>query len=172
MAKWIAALAVMAVLAGGAAFSETGPSLHEQNAALRAQIVKERKELRALRKIAKPILKPTPEGNRKLARVFFGNDYRYAAEIISGETAGTWKHDIWNGGRTGAWPERSDFDGNCDVGEAYGLGQACERDKMIGYGPDPYENPLTQYVWFKDYAIDRYKSVRLAAAHWTPRRSW
>lgn len=174
MAKWIAALAVMAVLAVGAGYSadESHPTLAEQNAALRVQLKKERHELRTLRKIAKPILKPTPEGNKRLARVFFGNEYEAAAEIISGETAGTWDHTIWNGGRSGAWPEGSDFDGQCDVREAYGLGQACERDKMLSYGKDAYTNPLTQMIWFKAYAKERYGSVSAASAHWTPRRSW
>jgi type II secretory pathway pseudopilin PulG len=173
MAKWIAVLAIMAGLAAGAAYGQNDNSaIVRQNADLRAQLKKERQELRTLRRIAKPILKPTPAGNKALARAFFGTEYKAAAEIINGETAGTWDEQIWNGGRSGAWPENSNFDGQCDVREAYGLGQACERDKMLAYGSDAYTNPLTQMIWFKAYAKERYGSVTAAAAHWTPARSW
>jgi hypothetical protein len=43
---------------------------------------------------------------------------------------------------------------------------------MLGYGRDAAENPLTQLVWFRAYAEQRYGSVCGAAAHWTPNRSW
>jgi hypothetical protein len=156
MAKWIAVLAIMAGLAVGASYSTEQPSVVEQNAALRAQLKKERQELRTLRKIAKPILQPTPEGNKNLARAFFGTSFSCAAEIINGETAGTWDHRIWN------------YDGS----GAYGLGQALPRSKMLAYGKDAYTNPLTQMIWFEAYAKERYGSVCGASAHWTPSRSW
>ena len=44
---------------------------------------------------------PTPAGNRRLARAYFGDEYPCAAEIISGETGGTWRHDVAYGFRYG-----------------------------------------------------------------------
>jgi hypothetical protein len=141
--------------------------LNIQNVKLRLQLAKERetnhrvqaklrKEVRNLRRVARDVRYPTPAGNKRLARAFFGNDYNAAAEIINGETAGTWDHTIWN------------YEGS----GAYGLGQARPRSKMLAYGADAYTNPLTQMVWFKAYAEARYNSVQGAAAHWTPNRSW
>lgn len=99
---------------------------------------------------------PSPRNNQRLAKLFFGKDYYAAAEIINGETAGTWSHTIWN------------YEGS----GAYGLGQARPRSKMLRYGADAYTNPLTQMIWFRAYANGRYGSVQAAAAHWTPTRSW
>jgi hypothetical protein len=142
-------------------------SVEQRNEFLRRQLVKERKtndrvqtklrkEVRNLRRVARDVRYPTPAGNRRLARAFFGNDYNAAAEIIDGETAGTWDHTIWN------------YEGS----GAYGLGQALPRSKMLAYGADAYTNPLTQLVWFKAYSEARYGSVQGAAAHWTPNGSW
>jgi hypothetical protein len=97
-----------------------------------------------------------PWSNRALARLFFGESYWCAAEIIEGETAGTWDHTIWNYAGSGA----------------YGLGQALPRSKMLAYGADAYTNPLTQLVWFEAYAQARYGSVCGASAHWNPVGSW
>ena len=142
-------------------------TVEKRNEHLRRQLVRERKtsdrvqtklrkEIRNLRRVARDVRYPTPAGNRRLARSFFGDDYGAAAEIIHGETAGTWDHTIWN------------YEGS----GAYGLGQARPRSKMLAYGADAYTNPLTQLVWFKAYAEARYGSVQGAAAHWTPNRSW
>ena len=130
-----------------------------RNIKLRKQIMKERTELRALKRIAAPILRPTPEGNKQLARAYFGAEFPAANKIITGETAGTWDHKIWNYAGSGA----------------FGLGQAMPRDKMLPYayaGLHPYENPMPQLVWFKDYAVQRYGSVSAAGAHWTVGGSW
>jgi hypothetical protein len=152
----------LALLGAGIAYSEkpSGRStLIEKNAELRKQIKKERKELRYLKRIAAPILRPTPTGNRKLAQAYFGASFSCADEIITGETAGTWDHTIWN------------YEGS----GAFGLGQAMPRDKMLPYayaGLHPYDNPMPQLVWFEDYAEQRYGSVCGASAHWTPNGSW
>jgi hypothetical protein len=98
----------------------------------------------------------TPEANKALARMFFGSEYPCAAEIIEGETAGTWDEQIWN------------YEGS----GAYGLGQARPRDKMLAYGADAYTNPLTQMEWFEGYAEARYGGVCEASAHWTAVVSW
>ena len=153
----------VALLAGtSVAFSleRSGNStLIERNAKLRKQITKERKELRYLKRIAAPILRPTPEGNRRLANAYFGAEFPAANKIITGETAGTWNHKIWN------------YEGS----GAFGLGQALPRDKMLPYayaGLHPYENPMPQLVWFKAYSVARYGSVNAAGAHWTYSGSW
>jgi hypothetical protein len=153
----------VALLAGtSVAFSleRSGNStLIERNAKLRKQLKKERKEHKYLERIAAPILRPTPAGNRQLARVYFGAEFPCASEIITGETAGTWDHRIWN------------YEGS----GAYGLGQAMPRSKMLPYayaGLSPYDNPMPQLVWFKAYSKARYGSVCGASAHWTPNRSW
>jgi len=115
--------------------------------------------------IAAAIAHPTPAGNRFLARFEFpGHEYFCAAEIIEGETAGTWRHDIAYGMRYG--------EGLIDSGLAYGLGQAKPGTKMLRYGADAASNPATQLRWFRAYAQARYGSVCGAAAHWTPRGSW
>lgn len=115
-----------------------------------------RAEIRALRRVAGDVRYPSPAGNRRLARAYFGPEYPCAAEIIDGETAGTWNETIWN------------YEGS----GAYGLGQALPRSKMLAYGGDAYRNPLTQLEWFEGYAVSRYGSVCAAAAHWTPAGSW
>ena len=149
------------------------------NQLLRQQLVKERneneriqnrlrREIRNLRRVAHDVTYPTPAGNKRLAKAFFGNDYPAAAEIIQGETGGTWRHDVWYGFVYGAWPERT-LNGQC---RAYGLGQARCRSKMLKYGADAYTNPMTQLRWFKGYAVTRYGSVQAAAAYWTPGGSW
>lgn len=132
-----------------------GP-LIKRNAALRKQIIKERKQLHALQRIAAPILRPTPEGNKRLARAYFENQFPCAAKIIDGETAGTWDERIWN------------YEGS----GAYGLGQARPRDKMLKYGADAYTNPLTQYVWMEAYADERFGGICNASAQWSVYRSW
>lgn len=107
---------------------------------------------------------PTPANNRRLAELFFGYEFPCAAQIIEGETGGTWRHDVAYGFRYGA--------GWIYSGHAYGLGQARPGTKMLAYGADAASNPLTQLRWFRAYAQARYGSVCAAAAHWTPRRSW
>lgn len=164
-----AASLTIALLAGTSlAFSleRSGRStLIERNAKLRKQIKKERKELRALKRIAAPILRPTPEGNKRLARAYFtASEYQCASEIINGETGGTWRHDVAYGFRYG--------EGYIYSGLAYGLGQAKPGTKMLSYGADAASNPLTQLVWFEAYSKARYGSVCGASAHWTPNRSW
>jgi len=114
--------------------------------------------------IARYSLHPTPAGNRYLARLEFGASYPCAAEIINGETGGTWRHDIAFGFRYG--------EGYIYSGLAYGLGQARPGTKMLRYGADAASNPATQLRWFRAYAEGRYGSVCGAAAHWTPNRSW
>ena len=139
-----------------------------QNEKLRKQLKKERKiyrtQIKELRRIAAPILKPTPEGNKILARAFFNDAYYCAAEIINGETGGTWRHDIAYGHRYGEHLIYS--------GLAYGLGQALPGTKMLAYGADAASNPLTQMIWFRAYANGRYGSVCAAANHWKSNRSW
>lgn len=148
---------------------EGSPSnLVTQNQQLRKQLKKERKQykiqIKELRRIAAPILKPTPEGNKILARALFTDSYYCAAEIINGETGGTWRHDIAYGHRFG--PQY------IYAGIAYGLGQALPGTKMLAYGADAATNPLTQLIWFRAYANGRYGSVCNAAAHWKSHRSW
>lgn len=147
--------------------ADPAAALAAHNARLRAQLARERdrhrvqlralwSENRRLSAIAADVINPSPAGNRRLARAYFGDEYPCAAEIIDGETAGTWDHTIWNRQGSGA----------------YGLGQARPRSKMLAYGADAYTNPLTQLEWFRGYARARYGSVCGAAAHWTPAVSW
>jgi hypothetical protein len=129
------------------------------NAKLRQQLQKERAELRELRRLAAPILRPTPAGNKLLAKRYFRDEYPCAYKIIEGETAGTWDHTIWN------------YEGS----GAFGLGQARPRDKMLPYayaGLHPYENPMPQLVWMDAYADERFDGICNAAAQWTYARSW
>lgn len=130
-----------------------------------------RDEVRALRlqvrraeRLVGFIDRPTPEGNRELARRYFGAEYSCAAVIINGETGGTWRHDVAYGFRYGEHLIYS--------GLAFGLGQARPGTKMLRYGGDAASNPLTQLIWFRAYAEARYGSVCAASAHWTPHRSW
>jgi hypothetical protein len=169
---WKLAVIVFVALALGGlvVYNATATSENTVEQKLRQQLTKEREtneqvqgkmrqELRRLRLYAAPILRPTPAGNRLLAQRYFGDEYPCAAEIIEGETAGTWDHTIWN------------YEGS----GAYGLGQARPRDKMLPYSYadlHAYTNPMPQLVWFKAYAEQRYGSVCGAAAHWTPRGSW
>lgn len=148
--------------------SGNGSGLATQNEKLREQLKKERvwyrTQIHELRKIAEPILQPTPQGNKSLARIFFDSSYTCAYEIIEGETGGTWRHDIGYGGVYGEHLIYS--------GRPYGLGQALPGTKMLKYGADAASNPLTQLIWFKAYAIERYGSVCNAANHWKAHRSW
>lgn len=114
--------------------------------------------------VAYASIRPTPAGNRWLARYLFGPSYDCAKVIIDGETGGTWRHDIAYGFRYG--------EGYIYSGLAYGLGQARPGTKMLRYGADAASNPATQLTWFKAYAEGRYGSICAAAAHWTPARSW
>ena len=130
-----------------------------------------RREVRALRhqlreadRLVGLVNHPTPEGNRELARRYFGDEYACAATIIEGETGHTWRHDVAYGFRFGEHLIYS--------GLAYGLGQARPGTKMLRVGADAAANPLTQLIWFRSYAVARYGSVCGASAHWTPRRSW
>lgn len=153
--------------------SEKNKTLAQKNAQLRKQLMTERKaykaQIRSLRKIAGPILEPTPEGNRRLARAYFGDSYECAAEIINGETAGTWEEQIAYTPPGQPWRIGTQW---FDTGLAYGLGQARPASKMLKYGADAATNPLTQLIWFEAYAKERYGSVCGASAHWTPARSW
>jgi len=138
---------------------ETNTDLRTTNERLRDQLTKERKELRKLRRLAAPILRPTPAGNRILARRYFRDEYPCAAKIIEGETAGTWDHTIWN------------YEGS----GAFGLGQARPRDKMLPYayaGLHPYDNPMPQLIWMGEYADERFDGICPAAAQWTYEQSW
>lgn len=165
-------LGVGAFLAYGPGASAAGD---ERGDRLARQLAKEReanaalvnglrRQLAQVRRQAAPILNPTPAGNRALARAYFGDEYPCAAEIINGETGGTWRHDIAYGFRYGEHLISS--------GLAYGLGQARPGTKMLRYGKDAASNPLTQMVWFRAYAEARYGSVCGASAHWTPAVSW
>src|SRR5687768_17004523 len=108
---WLVLLAGVVALMIIAFYVHTGEgssksTILEKNENLRRQLKKERvqymAQIREHRKIARPILEPTPEGNRRLARAFFNDEYYCAFEIIDGETGGTWRHDIAYGGRYGA----------------------------------------------------------------------
>lgn len=170
--RWLALLAGCLVLTGFAIDEQREEksklTIVQQNEKLRAQLKKERiiyrKEIRELRKIARPILKPTPEGNKILARAFFGDEFGCAYTIINGETGGTWRHDVGYGFQYGPHLIYS--------GRPYGLGQALPGTKMLAYGADAATNPLTQMIWFKAYAEGRYGSVCNAAAFWRTHRSW
>lgn len=167
----LAVIVFLALAMGGIViYNATARSEITVEQKLRQQLIEERetsdriqnrmrRELRKLRRIADPILRPTPAGNQLLASQYFGNEYPCAAKIIEGETAGTWDHTIWNYQGSGA----------------YGLGQARPRSKMLPYsyaGLHVYENPMPQLVWFRAYAEQRYNGVCEAAAHWTPGGSW
>lgn len=172
MRAWIVLLVFVLGILGLAIYTHPGegsPSnIVTQNEKLRAQLKKERiqykTQIKELRRIAAPILKPTPEGNKILARAFFNDAYYCAAEIINGETGGTWRHDVGYGFQYGPHLIYS--------GRAYGLGQALPGTKMLAYGADAATNPLTQMIWFRAYANGRYGSVCNAASHWKSNRSW
>lgn len=172
MRSWVTLLTCMLALTIFAICVQPGEGsqskLVMQNEKLRTQLKKERKiyrtQIKELRRIAAPILQPTPEGNKTLARAFFNDAYYCAATIINGETGGTWRHDIAYGGRYGAHLIYS--------GLAYGLGQALPGTKMLAYGADAATNPLTQMIWFRAYANGRYGSVCAAANHWKSNRVW
>lgn len=128
--------------------------------------------------------RPSTEHNQALARLMYPTRYWAIAIIVNGETAGTWNEQVWNGGHVGAWPDRADNDGTCDGGEAYGLGQACERGKMVTWARAAgYRRPwriLTsarmQFAWMVEgYAPARFGSIEAAARQWCAacgRPSW
>lgn len=119
---------------------------------------------------------PSPENNKKLARLMYPNQYRALNAIFSGESA--WRHNVWNGGKLG-------YDGgnpgpnalSCGGSNyAYGLGQACPGQKMIvwaeaaGYA-NPYrivDSPRMQIRWaVEGYAPAVHGSIEAAARQWT-----
>jgi hypothetical protein len=119
---------------------------------------------------------PSPENNKKLAKLLYPNKFWALNAIFSGESG--WHHNIWNGGAIGAWPDR--YPGasptTCAVGWAYGLGQACPRHKMEtwarsrGYKNPAriYDSPKLQIIWaVEGYAPQVHGSIENAASQWT-----
>lgn len=130
----------------------------------RAEISAMRVQLRQADHLVGLINRPTPEGNREIARRYFGSEYSCAAFIIGHETGGTWRHDVAYGFRYGEHLINANI--------AYGLGQALPGTKMLRFGADAASNPLTQLIWFRSYAEARYGSVCAASAHWARNRAW
>lgn len=128
----------------------------------RAEVRALRYQLRRAERLVGLIDHPTPESNRRIARLYFGAEFSCAAKIISGESG--WLHDVAYGGARGAHLIYS--------GLAYGLPQARPGTKMLSAGGDAASNPLTQLRWMRSYAEGRYGSVCAAAGHWTAARSW
>lgn len=142
-----------------------------------------RRQLRAERRLTRLVRHPSPAHNRALARMLYPDAFWALDEIAAGGDGlggrpgeSDWRHDVWNGGARGAWPDRTRPQGRgpCRVGNAYGIGQACPRRKMEAWAGTPavYEIPSLQIHWMAHYATGRYGSLEAAGDHWTLQGSW
>lgn len=129
---------------------------------------------------------PSQWNNYELAGLLYPGK-RWAFDVIIGGGDGPggnfgesdWHHDIWNGGHRGAWPDRTSggtTSAVCNFGDAYGLGQACERYKMEHFAGTKrvYESPKLQLQWMVYYATNHpgMGSIEAAAHYWQRNKHW
>lgn len=127
---------------------------------------------------------PSQQNNMRLAKLLYPDQFWAFDQIIGGGDGiggqfgeSDWHHDIWNGGHRGAWPDRTGGGTTaaaCSIGDAYGLGQACERYKMQQFAGTTriYDSPLLQLRWMVYYANGRFGSIEAAANSWRANGHW
>ena len=157
--------------------------LLRERATNRAILRRTRAQLRAERRLTTLVRNPSPANNRALARLLYPDGFWALDKIAAGGDGiggapgeSDWRHNVWNGGAIGAFPDRTRAQGSgaCVVGNAYGIGQACPRSKMAAWAGTEavYEVPSLQIHWMAHYAGGRYGSLEAAGSHWSITRSW
>ena len=140
-----------------------------------------RVQLRRARHLEDLVRNPTPANNRELARLLYPSGFWALDKIAAGGDGiggrpgeSDWKLTVWNGGGTdpaGPGPTARSCGGGAI---AYGLGQACPRDKMVAWAGTRavlVTNSL-QIHWMNAYATATYGSLAAAGNHWTITGSW